>query len=74
MPGVALLILFAWLLTLAPKAAAGRAYAAYGGVYIVASLAWMWAVEKARPDNWDIVGAALCLGGAAVILFMPRSA
>ncbi|OYX83730.1 MAG: hypothetical protein B7Y84_17920, partial [Azorhizobium sp. 32-67-21] len=51
---------------------AGRAFAAYGGVYIVASLAWMWAVEGSRPDPWDGAGAALCLAGAAVILFAPR--
>ena len=73
-PGVASLVLFAWLLTLVPTAAAGRAFAAYGGVYIVASLAWMWTVEKTRPDNWDAVGAVLSIAGAAVILFAPRSA
>lgn len=73
-PGIASLVVFAWLLTLVPTVAAGRAFAAYGGVYIVASLAWMWTVEKTRPDNWDAVGAALCLCGAAVILLMPRSA
>ena len=72
--GVASLVLFAWLLTLVPTAAAGRAFAAYGGVYIIASLAWMWTVERARPDNWDAVGAALSIAGAAVILFAPRSA
>ncbi len=74
LPGIASLIAFAWLLTLVPTAAAGRAFAAYGGVYIVASLAWMWTVEKTRPDNWDAVGAALSIAGAAVILFAPRSA
>jgi small multidrug resistance family-3 protein len=74
LPGIASLIAFAWLLTLAPTAAAGRAFAAYGGVYIVASLAWMWTVEKTRPDNWDAVGAVLSIAGAAVILFAPRSA
>lgn len=73
-PGVALLIAFAWLLTLVPTEAAGRAYAAYGGVYIAASLAWMWAVEKTRPDTWDLLGAAICVAGAAVILLAPRSA
>jgi small multidrug resistance family-3 protein len=72
--GIASLVLFAWLLTLVPTAAAGRAFAAYGGVYIVASLAWMWTVEKMRPDNWDTVGAVLSIAGAAVILFAPRSA
>ncbi|MBB5054437.1 small multidrug resistance family-3 protein [Afipia massiliensis] len=72
-PGTALLLLFAYLLTLVPTDAAGRAFAAYGGVYIVASLAWMWAVESVRPDRWDVSGAALCLAGAAIILFGLRS-
>ncbi len=72
-PGTASLVLFAWLLTLVPSDAAGRAFAAYGGVYIVASLAWLWAVEGTRPDRWDVAGAMLCLIGAAVILFGPRS-
>ena len=73
-PGVACLIAFAWLLTLVPTEAAGRAFAAYGGVYIVAALLWLWAVEGARPDRWDLIGAVLCLGGAAIILFGPRGA
>lgn len=71
-PGVLSLAAFAWLLTLVDSPAAGRAYAAYGGVYIAASLAWLWAVEGTRPDPWDAVGAALCLAGAAVILLGPR--
>jgi small multidrug resistance family-3 protein len=74
LPGLACLIAFAWLLTLAPAGHAGRAYAAYGGVYIAASLAWLWAVEGARPDRWDALGSVLCLAGAAVILFGPRQA
>jgi small multidrug resistance family-3 protein len=73
-PALLLLACFAWLLTLADAPAAGRAFAAYGGVYIVASLAWMWAVEGLRPDRWDVMGAALCLAGAAVILLAPRTA
>lgn len=73
-PGVASLALFAYLLTLIEASAAGRAYAAYGGVYILASLAWLWAVEGSRPDRWDAIGAAVCLIGAAIILFGPRSA
>ena len=48
------------------------AYAAYGGVYIVASLLWLWGIESVRPDRWDITGAAICLIGAAVILSGPR--
>ena len=62
------LALFAWLLTLVPTDAAGRAFAAYGGVYICASLVWMAAVEKTFPDRWDLIGGAVCLAGAAVIL------
>jgi len=71
-PGVAALLLFAWLLTLVDTEHAARAYAAYGGVYIAASLFWLWAVEGARPDRWDLAGGAVCLGGAAIILFAPR--
>ena len=73
-PGLASLALFAYLLTLVESPLAGRAYAAYGGVYIAASLVWLWAVEGARPDRWDALGAAVCLIGAAVILFGPRAA
>ena len=73
-PGVASLVLFAWLLTRVNADAAGRAYAAYGGVYIAASLLWLWLVEHRAPDRWDLIGAALCLAGAAVILFGPRGA
>ena len=73
-PGLASLALFAWLLTLVDSSHAGRAYAAYGGVYICASLAWLWAVEGARPDRWDVIGATICLAGAAVMLLGPRSA
>ncbi len=66
------LALFAWALTMVESDYAGRAFAAYGGVYIVASLGWLWAVEGARPDRWDIMGGAICLMGAALILFGPR--
>jgi small multidrug resistance family-3 protein len=74
LPGLALLVLFAWLLTRVEAPAAGRAFAAYGGVYIAASLVWMWGVEGLRPDRWDLLGAALCIAGAAVILLAPRTA
>ena len=74
LPGGAALAAFAFLLALVPSDQAGRAYAAYGGVYIVASLTWLWAVEGARPDRWDLIGAGLALIGAALILWGPRSA
>lgn len=73
-PGIACLILFAWLLTRVETETAGRAYAAYGGVYIAASLMWLWLVEQRAPDRWDILGATICMVGAAVILFGPRAA
>ncbi len=72
-PGVLCLIAFAWLLTMVPAETAGRAFAAYGGVYIVTSLAWMALVEKTTPDRWDVIGGAVCLIGAAIILFGPRA-
>ena len=72
-PGVVALVVFAWLLTLTPTNAAGRAYAAYGGVYIASSLAWLWAVERVRPDRWDVIGVLICIVGAGVILFAPRA-
>lgn len=71
-PGMASLALFAYLLTLVGSEAAGRAYAAYGGIYIVATLGWLWSVEGIEPDRWDLTGALICLIGAAVILFGPR--
>ena len=71
-PGMMALALFAAALTLSGADEAGRAYAAYGGVYITASLLWLWAVEGMRPDRWDVIGATLALGGAAVILLAPR--
>jgi small multidrug resistance family-3 protein len=71
-PGMLSLALFAYLLTLVDSEAAGRAYAAYGGVYIAASLMWLWRVEGLQPDRWDITGATLCLAGAAIIIAGPR--
>ena len=72
LPGLVSLALFAFLLSLVDINAAGRAYAAYGGIYIAASLGWLWLVEGARPDRWDLAGAALCIVGASVILLAPR--
>ena len=71
-PGMISLALFGWLLTQVDSAFAGRAYAAYGGIYITASLIWLWLVEGQQPDRWDIGGSALALVAAGVILFAPR--
>ena len=73
-PGMVSLAVFAWLLTLSPASEAGRAYAVYGGIYIVSSLIWLWVAEGHRPDQWDLTGASLCLLGAAIILWGPRAA
>lgn len=72
LPGIVCLALFAWLLTLVESDVAGRAFAAYGGVYIAASLAWLWLAEGFRPDRWDITGGLVCLAGAAIIIAAPR--
>ena len=71
-PGIAALIVFAWALTRIDVDFAGRAFAAYGGIYIAASLLWLWGVEGMRPDRWDLAGAAVCLLGAGIILLGPR--
>ncbi|MEQ8193464.1 MAG: YnfA family protein [Rhodospirillales bacterium] len=71
-PGVLALVAFAYLLTRIDTAFAGRAYAAYGGVYIAASLGWLWLIEGVRPDRWDLIGAAVCVIGAGIILLGPR--
>jgi small multidrug resistance family-3 protein len=72
-PGVAALALFAYALTRVDSDYAGRTYAAYGGVYIAASLLWMWVVERHAPDRWDIIGAGIVLAGAGLILWGPRT-
>ena len=72
-PGMLSLALFGYLLTLVPADAAGRAYAAYGGIYIATSILWLWIAEGVRPDRWDLTGAAVCLAGAAIILFPARN-
>lgn len=72
-PGVASLALFAFLLTRIDAGFAGRAYAAYGGIYIAASVAWLWLVERQAPSRWDLTGALICIAGAAVILFGSAS-
>jgi small multidrug resistance family-3 protein len=72
LPALASLALFAWLLTLHPTAA-GRVYAAYGGVYIGVAILWLWLVDGVRPTSWDLIGAAIAVTGMAVIIIGPRS-
>ncbi len=72
LPGLVSLALFALLLTQVESEAAGRAYAAYGGIYIAASILWLWIAESRMPDRWDLTGAAICLVGTGVILLGPR--
>lgn len=74
LPGLASLALFAFLLAQIDTSHAGRAYAAYGGVYILASILWLWTAEGVTPDRYDLAGTAICLLGAAVILYGPRAA
>ena len=71
--GVASLVLFAICLTRVDAPYAGRAYAAYGGIYIAASLAWLRVVEGVAPDRFDMLGSAICVAGALLILFAPRA-
>lgn len=72
-PAAVSLAVFAWLLTLHPQAA-GRIYAAYGGVYISTALVWLWAVDAVRPTVTDVVGVGVCLLGMAIIMFGPHPA
>ena len=67
------LVLFAWLLSLHPTAA-GRVYAAYGGVYIFVAILWLRLVDGIRPTLWDLVGSLVALLGMAIIMFAPRPA
>ena len=71
-PGVICLAIFAYCLTRIDANYAGRAYAAYGGVYIATSLLWLWIIEGQKPDRWDVTGGLICLTGAAIILWAPR--
>ena len=72
LPAAVSLALFAWLLTLHPTAA-GRTYAAYGGIYICVALAWLWRVEAVTPTRWDLVGGLIALVGMAVIVLQPAA-
>lgn len=71
-PAAASLALFAWLLSLHPTAA-GRVYAAYGGVYIGTAIIWLWLVDGIKPTTWDLVGSAVAILGMAIIMFAPRA-
>jgi small multidrug resistance family-3 protein len=72
-PAAAALAAFVWLLTLHPHVA-GRTYAAYGGIYIVVALAWLFLVQRVVPDRWDLIGGAVTLAGMAIIYFAPHGA
>jgi len=71
LPAALSLALFAWLLTF-HETAAGRVYAAYGGVYVATALMWLWAVDGVRPTAWDLAGVAVVLLGMGIIMFQPR--
>jgi small multidrug resistance family-3 protein len=70
-PAALSLALFAWLLTLHPTGAS-RTYAAYGGVYVVTAILWLWLVEGQVPERWDLIGGAVALAGMSIIAFAPR--
>lgn len=70
-PALICLAAFSWLLTLHPTAA-GRTYAAYGGVYVVTAIFWLWAVERQTPTVWDFTGCLVILIGMTIITFAPR--
>jgi small multidrug resistance family-3 protein len=72
--GVIALGAYGFVATLQPDANFGRILAAYGGVFVAGSLGWGMLVDGFRPDRWDLIGAALCLGGVAVIMYAPRGA
>jgi small multidrug resistance family-3 protein len=70
--GLPALLLFAYALTKIDAAQAGRVYAAYSAIYLLAALGWMRGVEGVMPDRWDLIGSAVCLVGAGIIIFIPR--
>lgn len=71
-PAAASLALFAWLLSLHPTAA-GRVYAAYGGIYIAVAIIWLWVVDGIKPTTWDLVGSGVAILGMAIIMFAPKT-
>lgn len=70
--GVIALGIYGFVATLQPDANFGRILAAYGGVFVAGSLLWAVVFDEFRPDRWDLIGAALCLLGVAVIMYAPR--
>lgn len=72
LPGALSLVAFVWLLSLHPTAA-GRVYAAYGGVYIFMAILWLWVADGITPTVWDVVGSGVALAGMAIIMFGPRA-
>jgi len=70
--GAAVLILYGVIPTLQP-AHFSRVYAAYGGIFIVLAMLWGAGIERVRPDRFDMIGGALCLGGAAIMMYWPRA-
>ena len=71
-PAAVSLAVFVWLLTLHPTAA-GRVYAAYGGVYVATAMVWLWLIDGVRPSAWDVVGSLVAISGMAIIMFAPRT-
>ncbi len=71
LPAALSLALFVWLLSLHPTAA-GRTYAAYGGIYVAVAVLWLWTVDGVRPDRWDLIGSAVAVCGMAIIILGPR--
>jgi len=73
LPAAFSLALFVWLLTLHPSAA-GRVYAAYGGMYVAVAVGWLWLVDGVTPGRWDLAGVAVTLAGMMIIAFQPSHA
>ena len=72
--GIVALGAYGFVATLQPDAHFGRILAAYGGVFVASSLIWGMVFDRFRPDRFDLIGAALCIAGVVVIMYVPRSA
>jgi len=71
-PAAVSLALFVWLLSLHPTAA-GRVYAAYGGVYVAVAVLWLYLIDGVRPTVWDVTGSIVAITGMAIIMLAPRT-